>query len=179
MTDNPITLQKVTTADVDHLLTISRDTFFYFFAPLNDANNMEAYAAKAFTTERTRAEIENPASQFYFALFNGIIAGYLKLNFGEAQSEFKDPDALEVERIYVSNEFHGKKIGQYLLNFAIQTAIDHHFKYVWLGVWEHNNKAIGFYEHHGFKVFGSHEFLLGNDLQNDLLMKKELVQSVL
>lgn len=174
MTDNSITLQKVTAADVDTLLTISRDTFFYFFAPLNKADDMEAYAVKAFTTERIRAEIENPGSQFFFALFNGQIAGYLKLNFANAQTEFKDPDALEVERIYVSKEFHGKKIGQLLLNFAIKTAVDHHFKYIWLGVWEHNHNAIGFYEHHGFKVFSNHKFLLGNDLQNDLLMKKEL-----
>ncbi len=174
MTDNTIKLHKVTPADADALLTISRDTFYYFFGPLNEPANMDAYAAKAFTPERIRCEIENPNSQFYFALADGEIAGYLKLNFEDAQSEFQNKDALEVERIYVSKHHHGKKIGQYLLNFATQTAIDLNMNYIWLGVWEHNHNAIGFYQHHGFTVFANHPFMLGSDLQNDLLMKKEL-----
>ncbi|GAA3987901.1 GNAT family N-acetyltransferase [Mucilaginibacter dorajii] len=174
MTDNTITLHQVTLADADTLLTISRDTFFYFFGPLNEPANMDAYAAKSFTPERIRAEIENPGSKFYFAMIDGEVAGYLKLNFEEAQSEFQEKDALEVERIYVAKEHHGKKIGQYLLNFATQTAIDQNMSYIWLGVWEHNHNAIGFYQHHGFTVFANHPFMLGSDLQNDLLMKKQL-----
>jgi ribosomal protein S18 acetylase RimI-like enzyme len=59
--------------------------------------------------------------------------------------------------------YKGKKTGRYLLNYAIQTAIDYNFQYIWLGVWERNYNAIDFYEHHGFKVFGVHDFSLGND----------------
>jgi ribosomal protein S18 acetylase RimI-like enzyme len=44
--------------------------------------------------------------------------------------------------------------------------------FVWLGVWEHNKKAIGFYRKNGFEVFDHHVFVLGNDHQTDLLMKK-------
>ena len=80
--------------------------------------------------------------------------------------------ALEIERIYVLGEHHGKHIGKQLLHFAIDIAVDKQFNYIWLGVWEHNNKAIGFYERNGFAVFSSHEFLLGDDRQTDLLMKK-------
>jgi diamine N-acetyltransferase len=45
---------------------------------------------------------------------------------------------------------------------------------VWLGVWEHNPRAIAFYEKWGFEKFGAHDFLLGTDLQTDILMKKKL-----
>ncbi|CAN5524847.1 GNAT family N-acetyltransferase [soil metagenome] len=165
-------IQKVTPADLDTLLTLSRDTFFHFFAPLNEPANMEAYAAKAFTPGRILAELTNPESEFYFALYDGEIAGYLKLNFGNAQTEFRDKNALEVERIYVLGEYHGKHIGSKLLNFAMQTGKSRQLQYIWLGVWEHNHKAIGFYEHYGFSIFSSHEFVLGDDQQTDLLMKK-------
>jgi ribosomal protein S18 acetylase RimI-like enzyme len=169
-----ITIQKVQLADCDMLLAYSKKTFYDFFAHLNEPANMEAYSVVAFTKENMFNQLNNPDSEFYFALDEGNILGYLKLNFNNAQTEFQDKDALEVERIYVSGEHHGKRIGKQLLDFAIAIARDKQFDYVWLGVWEHNHKAIGFYEHNGFEIFSSHEFLLGDDRQTDLLMKKVL-----
>jgi len=169
-----IILKKVEIADADILLSYSKKTFYEFFAHLNDPANMEVYSAVAFAPQKMLAELSNPESEFYFAIFEDKIAGYLKVNFNNAQTEFKDKNALEIERIYVSGEFHGKHIGKQLLNFAVETAINKHFDYVWLGVWEHNYKAIGFYEHNGFETFSSHEFMLGDDEQTDLLMRKIL-----
>ena len=174
MTDNKINLEQVTANDVDKLLILSRQTFFDFFEPLNKLADMEAYATISFTRQKLIDEINTEGSCFYFAMLKGEIAGYLKLNVGQAQTEFQDPYGLEAERIYVFNKYQGNKIGGQLLKFAIQTALDYNMQYIWLGVWEHNYNAIGFYEHHGFKVFSSHAFLLGEDLQNDLLMKKQL-----
>lgn len=174
MTDNNIIITKAKIADADMLLAFSRKTFFDSFAHLNTPENMEAYAANAFTLPRVQAELNNPDSHFYFAMLNGIITGYIKINIGAAQTDIQDSNTLEVERIYVSAEYHGKKIGHQLLDFAFKTAQDSGFKYVWLGVWEQNHKALSFYEKHDFKVFGSHPFMLGNDKQTDLLMKKEL-----
>jgi len=110
----------------------------------------------------------------FYEFFAHLNAGYIKINFNDAQTEYKDKNALEVERIYVSGEHHGKQIGKQLLDFAINTARSKQFAYVWLGVWEHNGKAIGFYKHHGFEPCGSHDFMLGDDKQTDLLMKKML-----
>ena len=160
--------------DAARLLDFSKTTFFDFFGPLNDAANMEAYAAVAFTSQQVLMELIEPYSEFYFAKIGHVIVGYLKLNFNKAQTEFQDADALEIERIYVAREHHGKKIGQKLLDFAIDTAVKKQLKYIWLGVWEHNANALGFYRHNDFKVFSSHTFLLGDDRQTDLLMKKVL-----
>lgn len=135
---------------------------------------MEAYASLAFTPEKMLSELTNPDSEFYFAMLDGDIAGYLKLNYNNAQIEFKDSNALEVERIYVSRQHHKKHIGKTLLDFAIDKAVENNFEYIWLGVWEHNHNAIGFYQHYGFEIIGSHEFMLGDDRQTDLLMKKIL-----
>lgn len=174
MTNNNIVLQRATLADADTLLTFSRKTFFDFFAHLNDPANMEAYASTAFTPQKIQTELSNPDSHFYFAVLDGEITGYIKINFNSAQTELQDSKSLEVERIYVLAEHHGKKIGHQLLNFALEIARDKGLQYVWLGVWEHNQKAIDFYQKHGFEIFGSHPFMLGSEQQTDLLMKKEL-----
>ena len=107
-------------------------------------------------------------------MVDNAVTGYIKLNYNSAQTELQDANALEVERIYILQEHQGKQIGKHLLDFAIQTAIDKKMAYIWLGVWEHNNKAISFYKSKGFTQFGSHPFVLGTDEQTDILMRKEL-----
>lgn len=151
--------------------------FFTAFAYLNTPDDMAIYAAKSFTVEKLTEELSNPDSHFYFALLNNQIAGYIKLNTNTAQTEFQDPKALEIERIYVDAKFQNQQIGKQLLQFAIDKAIENNCQHIWLGVWDANDKAIRFYERHGFHVFSSHEFMLGNDKQTDLLMKKSLLTS--
>ncbi|MBD1384816.1 GNAT family N-acetyltransferase [Mucilaginibacter rigui] len=169
-----VEIKKVTIADIDTLLNLSRKTFFDAFAHLNNAADMESYAANAFIKQRFEEELRNPGSEFYFALFEGNIAGYIKLNYNTAQTELQDPAALEIERIYILNEYQGKQIGKQLIDFAIDTAISQKLSYVWLGVWEHNTKAISFYKNKGFEQFGSHPFMLGSDEQTDIMMKLAL-----
>ncbi|MFD0793827.1 GNAT family N-acetyltransferase [Mucilaginibacter litoreus] len=121
-----------------------------------------------------QSELSNPNSEFHFAIIDNQPVAYLKLNFGDAQTELQDTNALEIERIYVLQQHQGLKIGKQLLEFAIQKAADNGLLYLWLGVWEHNLKAQKFYKYHGFEVFDSHQFVLGKDEQTDLLMKKLL-----
>jgi len=59
---------------------------------------------------------------------------------------------------------------QYCLKYAIDTQHD----VIWLGVWEHNHNAVHFYKQWGFEIFGAHPFILGDDKQTDVLMKKQL-----
>src|SRR6218665_2223300 len=130
-----ITLVKASPADAETLLNLSRKTFFDAFSHQNDVVNMEIYAAKAFTLTKIKEELNNPDSAFYFAYLTDHIVGYLKMNTGDAQTEFKEDTALEIERIYVLQDHHGKNIGSQLIDFAIETATEKQFKYVWLGVW--------------------------------------------
>ena len=169
-----ITIKKVVTNDIDVLVAISRKTFFDAFSHLNNLDDIEAHISSALSADKLLSEINNPNSAFYFALLDNVVAGYIKLNYGIAQSEFQDSDTVEVGRIYVLAEQQGKQIGKQLLDFAVALANKDQLKSIWLGVWEHNPNAIRFYESNGFKSFGSHDFMLGNDKQTDLLMRKEL-----
>ncbi|MFN5985877.1 MAG: GNAT family N-acetyltransferase, partial [Chitinophagaceae bacterium] len=73
--------------------------------------------------------------------------------------------------IYVIQEYQGKKAGQQLYEKAIQVAKEKKAKYLWLGVWEENHKAIQFYKKNGFEVFDQHVFVLGDEKQTDLMMR--------
>ena len=171
---NGIDIQKVTLNDIAQLQKIGRQTFIETFSEANSDENMKNYLEEGFSIEKLTNEINNKNSEFYFATFNNEIIGYLKLNFGDSQTELKDHKALEIERIYVSKEFHGKKVGQFLYDKAIQIAKQKNAEYVWLGVWEENLRAISFYKKNGFVEFDQHIFKLGNDEQTDIMMKLKL-----
>jgi len=142
------------------------------FEAYNNPDDFAAYVAKAFDTANLRSELENPASAFYFAKSGNEIVGYLKVNFPGAQTDSFGDDCLEIERIYTTSTHFGKGIGEVLMAKAMDIAQAHQFAFIWLGVWEENARAIRFYEKQGYTVFGKHDFWMGNDLQHDLLMRK-------
>lgn len=168
------TLTKVTSNDITILQKISKQTFYETFSAFNSEENMKDYLDNELTIEKLTAEINNPNSEFYFAKLDDEIIGYLKINFGASQTELQDSQAVEIERIYVSKEFHGKNIGQILFDKAIEIANQKNAAYVWLGVWEENQRAISFYKKNGFIEFDKHIFKLGDDEQTDIMMKLEL-----
>jgi ribosomal protein S18 acetylase RimI-like enzyme len=169
-----IQIKEISLNDIDQLQKIGRQTFQETFSESNSEENMKNYLEEGFSTEKLTKELTNKDSQFYFATLENEVIGYLKVNFGESQTELKGEKSLEIERIYVSKEFHGKKVGQLLYEKAIQVAKDKNVDYVWLGVWEENLRAISFYTKNGFIEFDKHIFKLGNDEQTDIMMKLKL-----
>jgi diamine N-acetyltransferase len=165
---------KATLVDTARLQAIGRETFYETFSAGNSEENMEKYLQEGFSMEKLSAEINNPNSEFYFALMDNSAVGYLKINFGQAQTEIKDDKALEIERIYVLKEYHGKGVGQFLLDKAMQIAMQKNMEFLWLGVWEENPRALNFYKKNSFLEFGKHVFTLGDDEQTDILMKRKL-----
>lgn len=172
---NEITIQPINSAHVGELQKIAIETFVQTFGAVNLKENIDHYLSMSLTRDQLLKEINNKDSDFFFLYYNDTLAGYLKLNTGDAQTELQDSQALEIERIYVLEQYQGKKFGKALLEYALSVARQRKSPYVWLGVWERNNKAITFYEKAGFYAFSDHHFTLGNELQRDILLKKDLL----
>lgn len=172
-----ITLKSLTINDVNQLQKIGKQTFIETFSEENTPENMTKYVEEGFSIEKLTTEICDKNSMFYFAIINSKVIGYLKLNFEKSQTELKDNTSLEIERIYVLKEFHGKSVGQVLFQKAIEIAENLKYIFVWLGVWEKNERAIHFYKKNGFVAFDKHIFKLGDDVQTDIMMKLELKKS--
>lgn len=167
-------IKKINIDDLETLRNLSIQTFKETFEEVNTEEDMQKYLDENLSIEKLKTELENVNSEFYFAENNGEILGYLKLNFKDAQTEKLEENHFEIERIYVLKTFLGQKIGQILFDKAIEIGREKNLEYVWLGVWEENKRAIRFYEKNGFEIFGKHDFVLGEDVQTDLLMKLNL-----
>jgi len=174
MLTTPIYIRPAKLIDINSLVEISVKTFNETFAGQNTKENMEKYINEKFTTSQLLAELNDEQNKFFLAVLNGHVIGYAKLRTSIPPEQINYNRTIEIEGIYVSKAYHDMKVGASLINYCIDNAVENKFDVIWLGVWEHNPKAIKFYERWGFHNFGSHVFILGNDSQTDLLMKKEL-----
>lgn len=167
-------LQRVSESDLVDLVNISRITFVSTFSWYNTQEDMDTYCNVNLSEDQLFKELRNSNSIFYFVQFKNEIIGFVKINFADAQTEQNIEDSLEIERIYLKDEYHNKGIGKFILNQIIEIANSYNLKLIWLAVWEKNEKAIEFYKRNHFEYFSQHDFVLGKDIQLDYLMKLSL-----
>lgn len=152
--------------DAGVLAELAERTFRDAFAAQNRPDDIGAYIERVYGEELQRRELVDPLITTIVAEISGSMIGFVQIKHGEAD--------MEVARLYVDRSFHGQGIAQRLMDAVLDTARETATHTVWLGVWEHNPRAIAFYEKCGFRITGSHPFLLGNDLQTDYVMVREL-----
>lgn len=169
-----LTLRQCIPDDIYTLCNFSYRTYNETFAHMNKPWIMKAYLDQSFNINKLSGELSNSNSLFYFLYANGELVGYLKLNEAPSQTDINDTQSLEIERIYVAKEFLGEGLGNILMNKAIDIANMRKKLYVWLGVWEKNDRAISFYKKNGFYKVGTHSFYMGEEEQRDFLMRKNL-----
>ena len=167
-------IKKCSLDDILDLQKIYRQTFFETFSEQNSEENMRIFLDKAYSEEKLKSEIENKESETFLAVENQKILGVLKINTGNAETESGLENSLEIQRIYILKESKGLGIGTVLMNLAEKKARERGVSFIWLGVWEKNFPAQKFYTDKGFRRFSEHAFVLGDDIQTDFLMKKEL-----
>ena len=167
-------LHQCSVADVDELRAISIETYTDTFGEFNSDENMRIYLEDAYNREKLTAELAETNSQFFFMKENNETVGYLKLNLGDAQTEYIGDNLLEVERIYVRTAFLRNGYGTKLIQTAEEIARELGVKGMWLGVWEHNQRALNFYRKMGFRHISQHSFFMADDEQIDLIYYKDL-----
>ncbi|MCM3225217.1 GNAT family N-acetyltransferase [Terribacillus saccharophilus] len=169
-----ISIKKCSIKDLRILQEVSIETFTDTFKDQNTPENMKAYLDKAYASKKLENELLNTSSQFFFIYLNEELAGYLKVNTDDAQTEEMNDDSLEIERIYVRSKFQKQGLGKYLMNKAIELATESRKNVIWLGVWEKNQNAIAFYSKNGFVKTGAHSFHMGDEEQVDYILTKTL-----
>lgn len=166
--------RKASLEDADLLAQLSHTIFVETFAHLNSAANMKEYLSKNCTKANLVEELMDTSSAFLLAYSDDEPAGFAKLRWSEIPEEIKTNSAIEIQRLYVLKRMIGKRLGKMLIEECFEIARQKDFNIIWLGVWEHNVRAIAFYKHFGFEIIGSQIFELGRDKQTDFLMKKIL-----
>ncbi len=167
-------IRQASRDDAALLRELSTTTFKATFAEHNTPDDMEAYLRDSFSFEKLTDELSDPQATFFIAELSGKAVGYAKLLEGEPDACVTGEKPIELVRLYVLPDSIGHGLGASLMRHCIETATQNGYQTLWLGVWEHNPRAIAFYHRWGFEEVGNHVFRLGNDIQNDLIFQKSL-----
>ncbi|MCF6514718.1 GNAT family N-acetyltransferase [Lactobacillus sp. S2-2] len=167
-------IKEVSINDSQDLQKVSQKAFYDTFSDSSSKSNMETFLNTNYSIQNLTNELNEPNSKFYFVYYQEQIAGYIKINLNDAQTEDYGNDYLEIERIYLLKEFQGSCLGSKLMDYAIQLAKSLNKKHIWLGVWEHNTKALKFYHKFNFIEKSAHNYSVGTDVFKDLILIKEI-----
>jgi ribosomal protein S18 acetylase RimI-like enzyme len=166
-----VSIRFATKKDAELIADLSRQTFYDSFASQNTKENMDKFMNEQFNKEALMKEVGAEGNIFLLAFINEEVVGYVRMREGEKRSEFENKSSIEIARIYTIQ--HSKGTGSALMQKCIEVAKELKREIIWLGVWEHNQRAIDFYTRWGFEKFADHDFVLGNEVQTDWLMKRE------
>ena len=167
-----LVIRHATKEDAELIADISRQTFYDTFAADNRKEDMDKFLKEQFTKGKLMLEVGALGNTFLIAYYNSEVAGYVKLRESRPPKSLGTDKALEIARIYAVKHMIGKGTGKILMQSSIEIARQKKKEAVWRGVWEKNQRAIDFYTKWGFEKFDETDFLLGNDVQRDWLMKK-------
>ena len=169
-----VNLRRAVPTDAPSLAALAERTFRDTFAPRNSPENLDQHCARVFGTEIQRREIEDRGLVTTVAEGEGRMIGFSQLRLLHAHASVVAVRPAELNRIYVVAEWHGQGVARELMQDALATAARAGCDCLWLGVWEHNPKAMAFYRKFGFEIVGTHAFMLGQDRQRDLVMARKL-----
>jgi GNAT superfamily N-acetyltransferase len=169
-----VTIERGARRDAPVLAELGRTTFAETYSDQTSPTDMREHLADAYSLDQMDAELADPDSTFFVARVGDAVAGYLKLNRGQAQTELREATGLEIERLYVLKAYQGQGIGKLLLDKALDEARTASVDYLWLGVWERNARARRFWTQMGFVESGSHAFRFGGVEHRDLMMRRQL-----
>lgn len=174
MDNSSLSIRYANAADAKMLADVGGQSFYATFAKDNKLEDMADYLAKAFSIEQVAKEIADEKTIFLIVELDAQVAGYAKLRVNEPPEGVTGENPIEIERFYILQNWHGRGLAQTLMQRCVEEAKQCGHQTIFLGVWEHNQRAIAFYQKCGFTKVGEHPFLLGSDLQNDWLMQFEL-----
>ncbi|MDQ3064414.1 MAG: GNAT family N-acetyltransferase [Acidobacteriota bacterium] len=171
-----LNIRRGTVEDAEMLAPLAVKIFSDTFAdnPLNKPDDMRAYITKFLRAEAFAKDLADENSIFFIAETEKKIIGYAKLIEHSTEDCVSGENPIELNKLYVTREFHGKGIAQVLMEKCFAEAENKNYQTMWLGVWEFNFRAQKFYEKLGFRQVGNHIFQLGSDPQTDWIMEKKL-----
>jgi diamine N-acetyltransferase len=163
---------KVLATDAKALSELATRTFVATFGSSNTPTDMSKYLDESLSEPAVKRQLEDNKNTFLWAQdAEGTPVGYAKFRRGIPNICVTGPRPVELERLYVEPELIGTGVGNILLRNVMDKTHTEGFQTLWLGVWEHNPRAIQFYKRRGFVEVGAHTFQLGEDNQSDLIMQ--------
>jgi ribosomal protein S18 acetylase RimI-like enzyme len=159
-------------ADLPAIDRVFRQSFRDTFAHLYRPEDLAAFLGQ-FTPDAWAQEFADPRYRFRVAEVDGDVVGYVKLGPAALPVE-RTKSAIELRHIYFLKEHHGSGLAKALSDWAIDEARRQGFEELYLTVYVDNHRARRFYDRYGFEAVGRYAFMVGEQADEDIIMRKTL-----
>ena len=167
-----IAYRKAGTGDAAAIDNVFRTSFCDTFAHLYRPEDLEAFLS-SFTLDAWTAELGDERYQFQVAEAEGEIVGFVKLGPAELPVQRAGP-AIELRQLYILQEWRGQGAAQALMDWALAEAKARGGQELYLTVYTENWRARRFYEKYGFVEVGPYKFMVGEQADEDIIMRASL-----
>ncbi len=167
-------IRRCTPEDTELVAKLGRETYYHTYKHLNTPSIMQAYLDEAFPHEKIRSELEDQNSHTFLLTIEEEVAAFSKVNILDSQTDLQEKEGMELQRIYVLEKYKRRGLGKTLIEHSIALGRELGCSYIWLSVWKKNPSAVSFYEKMGFHQAGTRIFKMGEELQSDYLLRREI-----
>jgi ribosomal protein S18 acetylase RimI-like enzyme len=164
-----ITYRRAGIEDAQAIDRIYRRSFGDTFAHLYRAEDLEAFLAK-FTLDAWKKELDDQRFAFQLAEAHGEPIGFVKLGPPELPVQADEP-WIELRQLYVLNEWRGAGAARQLMDWALAESRARGAKNLYLTVYAGNHRARRFYQKYGFVEVGPYAFMVGEQADEDIIMR--------
>lgn len=170
-----VVIRKAQEDDSDIIADLGKRTFVETYSEIESNSNLAQQVGEKFAEQRVKEELANQTASFYLAYVDDIPVAFTKLRSDRTARGIENVKALEIERIYVLRDYQGLKVGRELMEHCKKLAREQRYDLIWLQVWQHNQRAVQFYQKAGFVVFETAvaSYIAGHE-QHDFLMRLNL-----
>ena len=161
-------VRRATIDDASPLAVFARRVFIETFGDENDPDDLADYIESMYGPAQQSAEIRDAdVATWLVERADGTLIAYAQLCRKRVPPCVDARHPVEIHRFYVDRSAHGTGVAQSLMSTAFAQAREWGADVVWLGVWEHNPRAMAFYRKSGFADVGTIDFFVGPDRQTD------------
>jgi ribosomal protein S18 acetylase RimI-like enzyme len=169
-----ISVRKASPKDVDLLVQLGKRSFYEAFNDVTAPDDMQAYLKTTFQKTAIENQLRDERSLIFIAEVGGDPAGYVFSHPVIPPPCVREKAAIKLERLYLRKRYFGRAVGDALMQISVEKCRLCGYQSIWLSSWELNDRANAFYKKWGFKVVGNQKFAVGRDIQNDLILSRNI-----
>ncbi|MEM7166075.1 MAG: GNAT family N-acetyltransferase [Planctomycetota bacterium] len=166
-------VRRATLTDVNNVAALAIQVWLDTYAPLGVRSTMSDYVFSELSPERFQFFVHSPTHALLVAAEKAHIVGLAVVSRNSTCPVDTTPRP-ELDKLYVQPALQRRGVGRQLLRAAEAECVTWSLPALWLAVWEHNQRAIDFYEGCGYAAIGAAEIHLGPEKHRNLVYQKSL-----